>query len=88
MFKFRPHRGTLTNSMSEVVELESKQALVDKVVSDLSDFEHELIINHNTVKLEPYGKDERVDWDTHIVTIDGYGVFGFTNKFVHDTSEE
>lgn len=30
------------------------------------------------VKVEPYWFDERIGWDTHIVTVDG-SPFGFTN---------
>ena len=30
------------------------------------------------LQVEPYGFDDRIGWDTHIVTIDGNAV-GFTN---------
>jgi len=77
---FRPHRGTLEESMKAVVEIKNKQDLVIKIIDDLSDFKHDLLINTDTVIIKPYTRDNRIDWNTHIVTIEGYGVLGFTNN--------
>ncbi len=30
--------------------------------------------------VEPYGFDERINWQTHIVTLTGYGVLGYTDS--------
>lgn len=77
--KFREHRGQLAESMKTLIELPDKRAL----------------INHARLALEPYGfdvteivvhlyldkPDERIGWDkTWLITIPGYGVFGFTDE--------
>ena len=82
MFKYREHRGSLSESMDTVILLENKGSLVELVKERLSKYEHGLNINKDTVIIKPYIFDDRIDWDTHIVTLDGYGVLGFTNSEV------
>lgn len=36
-------------------------------------------IDDDTVKVAKYHYDERIKWDTHIVTIEKYGPVGFTD---------
>jgi hypothetical protein len=31
------------------------------------------------IHVEPYTYDARIDWDTYLITIDGYGVWGMSN---------
>ncbi|MDI9849919.1 hypothetical protein QM467_17900 [Rhodoblastus sp. 17X3] len=31
------------------------------------------------VHVSHYGFDDRIDWDDHIIVVDGHGVFGFTD---------
>ncbi len=77
---FRPHRGSLQESMDAVVEVESFSALINMIKSDLSQYGHDLEINENTVSVREYHYDRRNGWDTHIVSLERYGVFGFTNR--------
>lgn len=79
MIKFREHRGSLDDSMETVIELEGKPELVDIVKNCLNGYGHDLLINKETIRIEPYGYDKRINWDTYIITLDGYGVFGFAN---------
>jgi hypothetical protein len=81
MFKFRPHRGSLEEAMQEVVELETAQDLIDHLESQ---YEH-LDASAPTINVEPYGYDNRIDWDTHIVSIAGFGVVGFTDRVPPET---
>lgn len=76
--KLRQHRGGLAESMETVVEIEpTKDALMAAVHSVLSRSGFEL--TDDMLHVEPYAFDSRIQWDAHIVTIDGYGVYGFTD---------
>lgn len=33
---------------------------------------------HGDIDVKPYARDDRIDWDTHIVTVDGMAA-GFTS---------
>lgn len=65
--------------MKEVKSINSKQELVALIERELSQYKHDLTINEQTIHIEHYSYDERIDWNTHIVTLKGYGVLGFTN---------
>jgi hypothetical protein len=71
---FRPHRGSLEESLALVVELESWTALVDYVVEYVKP---EREITANDVVLKYLGYDERCSWDTTLVSVKNYGVAGF-----------
>lgn len=82
MFLFRPHRGLLSEAMKHVAELNDKQALINKLKDDYKQFIDPDSINDKTLVIDSYGFDSRIDWDTHIVTVIGFGVVGFINKKV------
>ena len=69
MTKFRFHRGSLADSMATVREVNSLYELI----TALND-----VCEPGKVLIKPYCYDDRIDWDTHIVTIDGRAV-GFTD---------
>ncbi len=81
-FLFRPHRGLLDDAMKEVIEFHTKADLIKHIDQELSCFKHDYKIDDTTVEIKPYGYDKRIGWDTNIVTLKDYGVFGFTNKSV------
>lgn len=72
--QFREHRGSLEDSLATCVQ-----------IFDMADLEQHLFkklaLPRGTLKVTPYCRDERLaGWlDTHVVTIEGYGVAGFTN---------
>ena len=81
---FRPHRGSLDEAMKEVVKIDSFEVLLNKVITELAIFPHNLEINKNTLTIKAYpdedsNHDKRIGWDTYIVFLRGYGVIGFTN---------
>lgn len=80
MIKYRPHRGGLSESMEEVVEIATKDNLVKILLKNYAP--HITNITLDNVYIRPYGYDDRIDWDTHIVTIDGLGAVGFTNAMI------
>jgi len=67
---FRPHRHLLDESMQEVKTVKSLNDI--RKILNLKDGE-ELV-------LEYYCYDDRIKWETFIVTVDGCAV-GFTNGF-------
>ena len=79
--KIREHRGSLLEAMETVSEIEpTKMALVEFIRKAFSHWPGYQLANlEGRVKVEKYRYDERIKWDTHIVTIEGYGVFGFTD---------
>ncbi len=76
--KFREHRGALSAALSTTVELPAtRAALAEYCTKLLRPFNYPC--GAADLCIEPYGYDERIDWDTHIVTLQGYGVLGFTD---------
>ena len=75
--KIREHRGLLADAMATCKEIEpTMAAVIDQVLSSLPCFLH---IKPEDIHIEPYGYDKRIGWDTHVVIVDGYGVYGFTD---------
>lgn len=81
MTKVREHRGSLSNSMGTVFEVEDFNGLLDAISKSMfpigSPFGVKL--SPGRVHVEHYTYDDRIGWDTYIVSIDGYGVWGFTD---------
>ena len=78
--KFREHREGLAESMATLVELPDRASLVGHCQNLLAPFD--FVFESSALKVKPYsGPDARIGWDsTNIVTIDGYGVMGFTDS--------
>jgi len=81
-FLFRPHRGSLQAAMAEVKEFENLKELTDHLQNGLDEFWNSLNskITPETVTITPQGHDTRISWDTHLISLEGYGVFGMCNK--------
>ncbi len=74
---FRPQRGSLAKAMEQVTEITDMDSLVSAI---------KLVYEYNgkveDIKLKSYGYDNRIKWETYIVTgkFGGErGVLGFTN---------
>jgi hypothetical protein len=65
--KYRPHRRLLDESMAEVIDLTHRRSLVEHLAKSLEQWGIDL--TDGDVRVEPYGYDERIGWDTYIVTI-------------------
>jgi hypothetical protein len=72
IMKFREHRGGLAESMATVVELDTKE----KFLSHLRKLIPNNAGTNGHVSFEQYEYDERIDWDTYLVRLEGYGVLG------------
>jgi hypothetical protein len=76
---YRPHRGSLDDSMREVVEVNDFPQLVRHLRRGVESWypKDELPTEENT-RLEPYGFDKRINWETYLVTVDAKA-WGYTN---------
>jgi 3-phenylpropionate/cinnamic acid dioxygenase small subunit len=73
-FLYRDHRALLEESMQTVQTMRSW--------GELEGWVRDRSRRNGEVTVEPYGgMDKRINWDTHIVCIDG-DAFGFTNAMV------
>lgn len=82
MTKFRPHRGSLEEAMTQVQEFASRADLIAYIKQELDPYSvepHPLERYDRITRIGPYTKDDRIGWDTHVVLVNGYGVFGFTD---------
>ena len=77
---YRPHRSSLSASMAEAVDVDGFDGLVNHLREELWHWPTAMEFREDQVHVRPYiGFDDRVGWrDVHVVTIDGYGVMGFT----------
>lgn len=79
--RFREHRGGLRESIATTIEIEPTiDALLIVVRNALEPYGAH--INEKQIHVSPYGFDGRIGWDTHIVTVDGYGLFGFSDAAI------
>jgi hypothetical protein len=76
--KIREHRGYLADSMKTVKDIgPTKADLIAHLKETLK--ECDVIITPLTVTVEYYGYDDRIGWETYIVKIKNWGVYGFTD---------
>jgi hypothetical protein len=79
MTKYRPHRGQLSDSLAEIAEVEDFADLVRHMQATCPGFypndERPTIENTEVV---PYLYDDRIGWDTHMVTVK-CNAWGFTD---------
>jgi hypothetical protein len=75
--KFREHKGGLEDSMATVVELKDRDELNWHIAKLLAPWDR--IVLPTMIHAEAYGYDPRVDWVTWLITVDGYGVVGYTD---------
>ena len=79
MFKFREQRRLLVESMETVKTFKSKKDLIKHLKKIWGPFR--IKVTKKNLKIEPYYFDKRINWNTHIVLLDG-NVIGFTDKQV------
>jgi len=73
----REHRGGLAESMATVQPVRDREHLVEIIRESLGPFAFRVEPEHVTVT--PYVRDSRIGWDTHLICIEGYGVWGMAN---------
>lgn len=75
--KVREHRGLLSESMKTVREVKDRDELLGIIQAQLRPFGVD--VKPAQLHVDPYVYDDRIRWDTHIITIDGYGVWGMAD---------
>jgi hypothetical protein len=73
----RQHRGGLSESMETVQAVRDREHLVAVIRASLSPFG--VPVDAEQITVEPYGFDTRIDWDTYLICIESYGVWGMAN---------
>jgi len=75
--KVRPHRRLLVEAMAEVQEIEpTRTALLKWADASFGGMQPPDL---SGLVIEFYTFDERINWNTHIVHLPGWGVLGFTD---------
>jgi hypothetical protein len=69
-------------SLATVSTVTNKRELVDLINNSLARFLPPS--PPEAVHIEPYGYDARIGWDTYVITLDGYGVWGFAKGSIPD----
>jgi hypothetical protein len=73
----REHRGSLAESMKTVRPVRDRDHLIEIICDSLAP---DFLIQPEQIRVEPYGGlDTRIGWNTHLISIDGYGVWGMAN---------
>ena len=77
--KLRQHRGGLAESMATTIEIEATATALLAAMQPVM-VSYGVDLTPEMIHVKPCGgMDERIGWDTYIVTIDGCGVYGFTD---------
>jgi hypothetical protein len=76
--RMREYRATIMDSMSTTQHIEGREQLVPLIVDKLAKIG--FVAVDAMIHVSHYGFDERIDWDEHIIVVEGFGVFGFTDE--------
>lgn len=77
--KLRRHRGSYDESMATVVEIEpTRSALLQAIVESEEGLETESL-TESMISVDHYGFESKSGWDAHLVTVRGWGIYGFTD---------
>lgn len=85
--KIREHRGGYADSMATTAEIEPT---ILAVVNYVMETYKGSVVHPDSIKVRKYGAgvDARNGWDTHLVTIEGFGVFGMTDGMPESEPED
>lgn len=83
--KFREHRGQLADSMETCIDLPDRESLIDHLYRNFC-----APLPFDQIEVKPYDEepDTRIGWSrTYIVTLEKFGVIGFTDGPAHSRGE-
>jgi hypothetical protein len=75
--RMRENKPTIQESMATILEIEGREQLHRHIFDTLG--EKGVVVTDEMIHVSHYGFDERIDWDEHIIVVDRFGVFGFTD---------
>lgn len=70
--RVREHRGQLAESLATVFRVETKAELLDEINKRMDTH-----LRMDDIAILHQGYDARCDWETYIISLRGYGVFGY-----------
>jgi hypothetical protein len=75
----RPQRSSLIESLREGTSVANRFELWELITKTVE--LPPMLIRAGTASLQitPYGFDERIGWNTYLITIPGYGVWGMSD---------
>ncbi len=76
--RMRENKPTIEQSMASVLEINGRDQLVRHVIDTLK--KKGVVVVDEMIHVTHYGFDDRIDWDEHIIVVDRFGVFGFTDS--------
>lgn len=76
--RVRQHRGTLEQSLKTVKQIPATK-------DDLADHINEVLdlpvkFGPGSITIVHQGDDERIGWDSHLIVVEGLGVFGYCDQ--------
>ena len=79
--RYRPHKGSLADSVALTVEVDGRAGLIAQLHKELAPYP--VWPDEKSVHIDLYGgDDDRIGWkNVSIVTMDGYGVMGFCENW-------
>jgi hypothetical protein len=77
MSLIREHRGTLDDSLQTVQEIGGLNELLDAIRKSFAPFGFP--VEPEQLEFVHQGMDSRTGWDTHLILVKGYGVWGMSN---------
>lgn len=86
--KLREHRRLLDESLATTIEIEpTREALLGAINAAMLGWSG-FPVTEAAVSVKPYCFDDRIGWNTHIVCIKDWGVYGFTDGSVTEQPKE
>lgn len=75
--KIKMHRGTLAESMTTATNIESNAEAVSAYL--VGQGIRQADVAPDRLKSVPYGADDRIGWDVHLVMVEGIGAIAATD---------
>lgn len=75
--RMREHRHAIEDSIATTLEVEGREDFFRHIFDTLG--KKGVVVTDDMVHLTHYGFDDRTGWDEHIIVVDHFGVFGFTD---------
>ena len=75
---YRPQRSLLAEAMAESKEFSSVKEMLEYIVE-----EHEKAFDISDIYISYYCYDERIEWETYILTVSRYYTENYLEKYHH-----
>lgn len=79
-FLYRPHRGALADAMEELKEFDTYEEMLDYIQKEHK-IDGNFAFDKEEIYISYYGYDDRIDWETYIVTVGRYLNENYLEKY-------